>query len=141
MKSIKNFTISFTGTQFGEIEINQLIADGTAIVHGWVAENGSVQAGINGGSTTFENANSTYQVTLTFPQDNQDVRTLQNIVDYGKNNELVVGNLFLNDNSNGRSVESASAFISSNGDDETGSDVTTGKEFVFTMPDATALSI
>lgn len=141
LKSVKDFTISFTGTQFGELEISQLVSDGTAIVHGWVTENGSVQAGLNGGSTTFENANNTYQITLTFPQDNLDVRTLQRIVDYGKNNQLVIGNLYLNDGGNNRSVESASAFISSNGNDETGSDVTTGKEFVFTLPNAVALSV
>ena len=139
LKSIKNFTLSFTGTQFGELDINQLIADGTAVVHGWVAENGSVQAGINGGSTTYENANSTYTVTLTLPQDNQDCRTLQDIVDYGKNNQLVIGNFFLNDRGNDRSVESASAFIQSNGNDETGNDVTTGRDFVFMLPNAVAL--
>lgn len=142
LKSIKNFTIEFTGTIFGDVSINQLVSDGTAISHGWEAENGSVQSGINGGSTIMENANDTYIVSISFPQDNQNVRTLQDIIDLGKGDgELQVGNFFLNDRGNGRNVESTQAFISAVNNDDTGSDNTTPREFTFMLANAKATRI
>lgn len=143
LRSIKNFTISFTGTEFGNVEIEQLVADGTMISHGWVTAGGATQAGLKGGSTIFDNPNTTYQVVLTLPVDNENMRTLEDIFDFGKNDEgsLPIGAFFLKDGNNGRSVSTETAYIEDISDDAVTTDTGAGREVTFTLANAKVLRV
>ncbi len=140
LRSIDNFTINFTGTTLGDVNIDQLVADGTMIEHGYIAEGGNVQSGLNGGSTINANPNKTYEVNLYLPVDNDNIRDLQDIFDYGKNSTTVgIGAFFLRDGGNKRNVASASAFIQNVSTDTVSTDAGTARQVTFHLADATTI--